>query len=191
MTKIIYAILTIIFYGVPTVITAQDNYYWANGSKHQLDVLPGKSFVITTASSREALSQSLAVSSNDITEFSKIIITKSIEFSGAFKDEQVNLNWGIVSGPLIKNRPIQEIIYTAPFFLANGKVVGLSQFFYVKLQQQTDYSVLEKLALENNVDIIGRSKFMPLWYILSCTNKSTGNALEMANLFYETGMFSS
>lgn len=32
---------------------------------------------------------------------------------------------------------------------------------------------------------------MPLWYTLSCTKKSKGNALDMANLFYETGFFES
>jgi hypothetical protein len=31
---------------------------------------------------------------------------------------------------------------------------------------------------------------MPLWYTLSCSKNSTGNALEMANLFYESKLFS-
>jgi len=31
---------------------------------------------------------------------------------------------------------------------------------------------------------------MPLWYTLSCSKNSAGNALEMANLFYESNLFS-
>jgi hypothetical protein len=31
---------------------------------------------------------------------------------------------------------------------------------------------------------------MPLWYTLSCTTESSGNALEMANLFFESDLFS-
>lgn len=30
---------------------------------------------------------------------------------------------------------------------------------------------------------------MPEWFVLSCDNESKGNALEMANSFYESGLF--
>jgi hypothetical protein len=40
------------------------------------------------------------------------------------------------------------------------------------------------------VEIVGNNGFMPLWYTLSCSKNSKGNALEMANTFYETGFFS-
>lgn len=41
------------------------------------------------------------------------------------------------------------------------------------------------------MEIVGNDSFMPLWYILSCNKNSKGNALEMANLFYESGYFAS
>jgi hypothetical protein len=53
-----------------------------------------------------------------------------------------------------------------------------------------DINVLESFASENNVEILGNNKFMPLWYTLACTKSSAGNALKMANLFYESGKFS-
>ena len=46
-----------------------------------------------------------------------------------------------------------------------------------------------RLAADNGVEVIGYNEFMPLWYTLSCSSKSMGNALEMANRFYETGLF--
>lgn len=39
------------------------------------------------------------------------------------------------------------------------------------------------------VSIVGNNSFMPLWYILSCNQHSVGNALQAANLFYESGLF--
>ncbi len=173
-------------------LQAQEYYYWANDKKVALELLPEKNFIVTTTPSQDKLTQSMAISTADITVFRQLEITKSIENSGRTSDKQDILYWALVN-LLINHQNIQssEVVYTAPFFIANGKEVGLSHFFYVKLREQADYVILEKLALENSVKIEGRSKFMPHWYILSCTNKSAGNALEMANLFYETGLFSS
>ncbi len=75
--------------------------------------------------------------------------------------------------------------------MVNGKEIGMSQYIYVKLKQEKDVTILESLASENMVEVIGNDKFMPLWYILSCDKSSKGNALEMANLFYESGYFES
>ncbi len=47
------------------------------------------------------------------------------------------------------------------------------------------------MALENKVQIIEQNKFMPLWYTLRCTKSTRYNSLEIANFFYETGLFAS
>lgn len=49
--------------------------------------------------------------------------------------------------------------------------------------------MLESLAQENNVEILGHLRYLELSYILSCTKGSAGNSLQMANLFYETELF--
>ena len=41
----------------------------------------------------------------------------------------------------------------------------------------------------NRVDIIVYASSMPLWYMLSVTERSKYNAMEMANRFHETGLF--
>jgi len=67
----------------------------------------------------------------------------------------------------------------------------MSDFFYVKLKSLNDFESLQKMALENKVQIIEQNKFMPLWYTLRCTKSTRYNSLEIANFFYETGLFAS
>ncbi len=84
----------------------------------------------------------------------------------------------------------RHILYEAPYYLDKSKhELGVSQYFYVILKKSEDIKQLEELAEFNNVIIEGNNKYMPLIYILSCSKKSQGNALEMANIFYETDLF--
>lgn len=99
------------------------------------------------------------------------------------------LKWAKVKASSV-NDIRSDIIYDAPYFVAeDGTELGLSHLFYVKLFKEKDVDVLTNLALDNNVSLIGNNEYMPLWYTLSCSNNSTGNALELANKFYETGRF--
>jgi hypothetical protein len=84
-----------------------------------------------------------------------------------------------------------RIIYEGPFFtiIANGAEVGLSHLFFVKLKSAEDEIKLIELAAENNVTVVGYNEQKPLWYTLTCSGESAGNTLEMANMFYETGLF--
>lgn len=87
--------------------------------------------------------------------------------------------------------PTSAIAYEAPFFVGqSGKELGLSHLLYVKLFDPADVGHLERLAEEHRLTILGNNTYMPLWYALACDRNSKGNALEMANLFYETGLFS-
>lgn len=102
--------------------------------------------------------------------------------------ETPSLMWGIqdVSQPL----PI-EATYSSPSFKVKAdseKEVYITDRFYVKLKQIEDYNTLLNYAREHNVTIIKASS-VPLWYILSCTSRTEGDALQMANLFYESDIF--
>ena len=81
-------------------------------------------------------------------------------------------------------------IQAAPAFLTKeGKKMGLSNKFYVKLKKQEDLNDLLEKAKELKVEILGRNKFMPLWFTLVVTKDSKRNALGLANLFHQTGIF--
>jgi subtilisin family serine protease len=67
-------------------------------------------------------------------------------------------------------------------------VLSINNFFYVKLNSQSDISYLYNLANSYGVTVIGQQEYMPLWYTLSILDGSQ-NSLELANTFYQTGMF--
>lgn len=68
---------------------------------------------------------------------------------------------------------------------------GLSNNFYVKLKNQKDIKLLYKKAKEFNIEILGHNQFMPLWFTLSIKTPQNYNALNLANIFYETELFES
>lgn len=85
---------------------------------------------------------------------------------------------------------LPSITHAAPYFSkGRDEKVGLSELFVVKLQKLGDPELLLTFAAEHNVVVIGQNRFMPEWYTLSVTEATKGNALDMANLFYESGHF--
>lgn len=67
-------------------------------------------------------------------------------------------------------------------------VLNLTNFFYVKLYNSSDVSYLYNLAYSYGATVIEPYEYMPLWYTLSTTSGSQ-NSLDLANAFYQTGMF--
>ncbi|MBO4690662.1 MAG: S8 family peptidase [Paludibacteraceae bacterium] len=66
----------------------------------------------------------------------------------------------------------------------------MSNSFYVRLyDSKTDIKKLQDIAKKTNTIISGQVPYMPDWYELIVSNSSIDNSLEMANYFYETGLF--
>ncbi len=84
---------------------------------------------------------------------------------------------------------LENVIMASPNFLSKGKELGLTSNFFIKLNNSSDLKLLNKLAKKNKVEVLGSDKFMPLWYTISVTKKTGKNALQMANVFFETGLF--
>jgi subtilisin family serine protease len=83
-----------------------------------------------------------------------------------------------------------EGVVISPFFkIEEGDKIGLSNFFYVKLNEVADTTLLRQMAERTNTIIIEQDMFMPLWFVLSTTERSELNALENANAFFESGLF--
>ncbi len=89
-----------------------------------------------------------------------------------------------------KRKP-NTIMVSPTFTTKEGGKLGLSNNFYVKLKDQKDVDVLYQKAKEYNVEVLGHDKYMPLWFMLSITSPQKLNALNLANIFYETGLFDS
>ena len=106
-----------------------------------------------------------------------------VEFAGGFSQDEY---WNVLS-EIERN---EEVLLASPYFRdKNGDKLGLSDVLYVKIPQRDDVSPLLELAEETGVAVLGRNKFLPNWYIVSCSKTSDGNALDMANYFHESGRF--
>ena len=103
----------------------------------------------------------------------------------AFKRE---LEWSVGSYETMKTT--EDVVYTSNVYSTpKGEDLFFTNLFFVKLKETTEYSQLVSLATQNNVNILGHAADMDLWYKLECNPNSKGTAVEMANLFYETGLF--
>lgn len=68
-------------------------------------------------------------------------------------------------------------------------VDSYSSLFYVKLKDTNEITVLDSVMSETNIVSKEQNSFMKNWYTLIADKYSKGDALEMANYFYETGLF--
>jgi|GEM_PF-5996675 len=85
---------------------------------------------------------------------------------------------------------IKDINYVSPAVSneRNEKML-LSHLFYVKLHSIDDIDELKNIASQTNTTIMGNTKHLPNWYVLTSNSDSKGNSIEMAKYFYETGKF--
>lgn len=171
------------------------DYYWYQGEKIGLNKDESKKYILFQQSERAALAQTTNVQFVEAPQ--TVVLSASIRPLTANASQSLStpaekeLMWAVVSAATVQGT-LSNTLYEAPFFtLTTGKEVGLSHLFYVKLKQESDRDQLISLASANRVEVLGRNEFMPLWYTLACSNESAGNALQMANQFYETGKFAS
>ncbi|WP_299090758.1 S8 family serine peptidase [uncultured Bacteroides sp.] len=174
-------------------IMENTKYYWYEGEKIYLEEIPEKEYIVFKKKDLQELSLLKSRSSSPISkeEFQELKLT-GITLTDKAATEKDKVMWGITESntrsAIVGDIP--AIIYRSPFYKSSlGEEIGISHLFYVKLKSEKDKEKLIELATINNVEIIGFNEFMPLWYTLSCDNESAGDALQMANEFYESGLF--
>lgn len=166
-----------------TKSTSCQTYYWYGGNKIYLSPVDDKHFVIIDSRGMEETVYS-SVSNLTINDF----YPYPFDVNGINHTSESSYMCGILSD-ITNSVYTNDIIYSAPFYITeDGSEIGISNLFSVKLKNQTDLDVLESFAENNNLSIV-ENDYIPLWHILSCTELSSGNALEMANIAYESGLF--
>lgn len=187
-----YCMLILIHVTLINILSAQSDYYWYRNQKIYLEEILTKKYVLLESVMDSVdLKRKLHSPKTKVHRFDKTQVMSNLQsYKGDSKTEKV---WAVIEEISFDKSSLngrQEISYQAPFFkISNGKEVGLSHLFYVKLGEKNDLIKLEELAKKHRVEILGNNRFMPLWYTLSCSKHSTGNALAMANLFYESTFF--
>jgi len=164
-----------------------DIFYYYSNEKIKLQKVPNKYYLQTITD----IDVSEINYINDVIIKSQhIIIPASIEL---FNNNKIKFGyWSlIVSEADIKLlEEIESVGYIAPVFLTEyKKEVILSNFITIKLKKNNDVAILKQLADKYLIEVVGNLKSMPLWYVLSCSKKSLGSALQMANTLHETGLF--
>lgn len=71
----------------------------------------------------------------------------------------------------------------------SGRTVHMSNHFYVQLFDSSDYQLLQQVADNSKVYIVGPVPYTRNWYDLIVNDSKINNSLEMSNYFYETGLF--
>ncbi len=181
-----------------SAIGQEDFYYY---KQKKLELKRNTSFVylsINHSISQEELKEKLAVY-GDISIFEKDNTRQTLNNSSKetekywaelkLKEDRISLK---EYNKLLTNLKGEEVIdLVSPYFydVVRNKM-ALTQYFYVKLKSKKDYLKLTKYVSETNTEIIGQNRFMPLWYTIGITTKSDLNALQMANKFYESNLFS-
>lgn len=73
--------------------------------------------------------------------------------------------------------------------IGNECVNSYSSLFYVKVKDPDDLTGLNSIIHLTNAQIISQDQFMNNWFTVSADKNTMGDALHMANYFYETGLF--
>jgi subtilisin family serine protease len=84
-----------------------------------------------------------------------------------------------------------DVLSVSPILLNEEKeeIGALTEQFIVRLKATTSIGQLQRLATQTRTQIMQQYEYDKQTYILSISKNSQGNALEMANLFYESNLF--
>lgn len=166
--KLLYTIILLLNF-TTSVVYSQD-YYWYKGAKIYLTI-GNKEYIVY---------ESYADSPSNVTE---LLYEEDIVASN-----QQMLKMGIIAKGT--NLDIGRIVYRITSYISNedSTDVFITDKFYVKLKHPDDIQQLQQMAITYNVEIL-YNHTLARWYILGCTANTEYTALQMANIFYESGMF--
>ncbi len=179
------SILIVFFLFSLSSIWAQSNYfYYYKGQKIYLEL--DKSTVNLITNSIFSISETSDVGLNPYTlqQDSEIVSNKFGKVQYQSEPTLTNFYQKI---NLLKSKTNVKGI--GLYFKRTGTTsIGTSNYFYVKLKSESDFSILQQYASQKNVQIVKQVPNMVLWYILSTTSPQF-SSLELSNQFYESGLF--
>ncbi|WP_114749301.1 hypothetical protein [Pleomorphovibrio marinus] len=169
---------------VPPEMDNRIQHYYENGEKVMLTLIPGKYFVLLdSVVSREEIAATLFLEINQISN----IDTSRISGYGEGHDFYWTTITGAGNETFLGNN---ILIYSAPYFYSeDGIELGLTHLFTVTLIEEEGIEKLEELVESHEAKILGQSEEGVLQFLISCSNKSSGDALELSRGFYESGFF--
>ncbi len=182
-------------------LSAQEYFYYYKGEKKYLEL--NTDYIFIAADNKASLQNAQLSTLMDIKKSTQIHedntakrLFKPINFvpKNSFKYwKKIKVNKHL-SGVSYKSQ-LQQLrhdnskLIIAPYLKGKSSdAIGVSNYFKVKLKHQDDFKILLEQIEAHQVELVGYNKFMPLWFTLSVT-PNTHDAMQMANIFYETGLF--
>ena len=157
--------------GIEEPVVSADDYYWYKGEKILL----------------ERGDQEYIIYDNSL--LSKADKEKLVESENISYPEKSNLKWGMTKPNAVIN-DLEHVLYRMPSYKGDESGnIFVTHRFYVKLKDINDLSVLQNMAKQYDVEI-EKEGTLPGWYTLRCNLPSSSNAMNLANIFYESGLFS-
>ena len=183
---------SVLFFCIQAHIIAQKaiRYYYYKGQKVRLQVDTTSIGVITKdtiqiksiISSRENYSCDVFVPLPEKGGFSYFSIIHSDIHSGCIRH---------IDSLVLKFSSIPFTNTTTCFKRNNKTNKGLTNRFYVQLYDISDTLLLKSYAVAHDVELLYAVPYMPDWFVLSCSYACPLDALDMANLFFESDLFAS
>ncbi len=170
----------------PIDMTQYDNYYMYYEEKIELEKLNNKSYILFENKDIQVVSQQLTDIGIEMEAWPLNISNSAENPNGYLK----NCTQAVVYVGIEEINEIKKLIYIAPFYTdLSREEIGITAELSVVLKRESDLPKLKQLCENNRVLFLGKDTIRTEYYILACTQASMGNALQMANLFYETGLF--
>ncbi len=202
LTKLPTLLMVLFLLGTTFQAFAQRDYYYYYGNdKLDLQLSGEYVYVVLTDNNRSVTDLNTALGSEiDVFQMGKDESIESLK-PVAGTPKATAKNWAILHlrdqlAPKDYQSKMDElkskdmIEWASPFFeFAGDDMVGLSQYFYVKLRQKEDLEMLRGQCKLKGAQIVGQNKYMPLWYTLQVNTRHDKTALDLANQFYESGRF--
>lgn len=183
-TVLLYAFMLIIIIGR---INAQDTFYYYGDKKVSLQPSLDKVLIkFNQELSFESIKEFISLNSKI-----KPISIKNIHKSNFVTAELIeNLKFSDLKQLIIELNSDEKVDYANLYYRSsNDYKKTLTDKFIVKLEKTTSIIELEELLNNTKTSVFRQDKYDNLIYVINVDKKSTGNALELANYFSETGKF--
>lgn len=180
--------LSFLFLFLISLLSAQETYYWYEGTKIPLRVI-GETYYISYEENTEIDNFLFSENNKDKVVGNGVLQLLGINY---INKPLTPIHWAVVTKELQKDiLNLFEIPYITPDYEAEGGnvTIKVSNLLYVKLKHEADYTLLEQYAAVHKTTIVGEDDSMENLFILLCTDISEGSAVDVANYLYETGVF--
>ncbi len=88
------------------------------------------------------------------------------------------------------NLETYQILFSPCFNTLDGSEVFSTPYLNVRLKKEQDINLLFEYAERYSLKIVKRDSLMPMWFILSVTPGTGKNAVDLANMLWDSGLFS-